>query len=284
VNRNYLQAAVDIARESGALLADCFARGVRSEAKGRFDLVTEADRAAEALILGRLRAEFPSHTVVAEESGKHAGSSASCRWYVDPLDGTKNFARGYPAFTLSIALEYADQLVLGVVFDPIRQEMFSAERGAGAFCNNTRIHVSAVDRVEQCLVTTGFPSATRHRHSNMHLFCQVSMTTQGLRRTGSSALDLSYVASGRVDAFWDIGLSAWDVAAGLVLVSEAGGSYSDLRGRRFSLSAPDLLADNALVHDSFVQMFGSGLDTEGAVTACRSCTPDGRLHAEPLSR
>lgn len=257
MDRCYLQAAVDIARASGAVLADCFAKGVRAEAKGRFDLVTNADRAVEAAILERVRSDFPTHSVLAEESGGHTGTSDTYRWYVDPLDGTKNFARGYPAFSLSLALECAGELVVGVVFDPIRQEMFAAERGAGAFCNDERIHVSCVHQLDQCLVTTGFPSAKRHRESNMQLFWRLSMATQGLRRTGSSALDLSYVACGRTDAFWDIGLSAWDVAAGLVLVSEAGGRYSDLRGGRFALTHADLLADNAIVHGALVEMFSA---------------------------
>ena len=287
VNKGYLQTAVDIAREAGALLADSFAKGVCSEAKGDFDLVTEADRASEALILGRIRSEFPSHSVVAEESGRHAGSSSADRWYIDPLDGTKNFARGYPAFSLSLALERAGELVLGVVFDPIRQEMFSAERGAGAFRNDQRIHVSRVDRLEQCLVTTGFPSAKRHRQSNLQLFCQVSMATQGLRRTGSSALDLSYVACGRLDAFWDIGLSSWDVAAGLVLVSEAGGRCSNLRGDRFTMAGTDLLTDllvdNSLVHDLFVRMFSEVLAGRQAIPQCDSCTEGNRLQSEPRS-
>lgn len=263
LNKDYLRAAVDIARESGALLVDAFGKGVRSEAKDDFDLVTEADRASEDIILRRLLSAFPSHTVIAEESGVRGGSSPAYRWHVDPLDGTKNFVRGYPAFALSLALECAGELVLGVVFDPVRQELFSAERGAGAFCNDERIQVSRVAQLEQCLVTTGFPSAKRHRHLNVQLLCQVSMTTQGLRRTGSSALDLSYVACGRVDAFWDIGLSSWDIAAGLVLVSEAGGRYSDLCGGRFATTAPDLLAANPIVHDSFVEVFTGVLAETG---------------------
>jgi myo-inositol-1(or 4)-monophosphatase len=253
VAKGYLQVAVEIARESGAMLADCFAKGVHAEAKGRFDVVTAADRAVEAVILGRIGSEFPTHSVLAEESGGQAGSSDTYRWYVDPLDGTKNFARGYPAFSVSLALECAGELVVGVVFDPVRQEMFAAERGAGAFCNDERMHVSGVHRLEQCLVTTGFPSAKRHRESDMRLFWQLSMGTQGVRRTGSSALDLGYVACGRTDAFWDIGL---------MLVSEAGGRYSDLQGGRFALTDTHLLADNAIVHDSLVQMFSDALGAE----------------------
>ena len=255
----FLDIAVDVARESGAMLADAFAKGARSEPKGRFDVVTEADHASEALIVSRIRTEFPSHAVVSEEGGGHAGGPDPYCWYVDPLDGTKNFVRGYPSFAVSLALKCGSELVLGVVFDPIRQELFAAERNAGASCNDQRIGVSRVRRLDQCLMSTGFPSARRHARMNTPVFHHICMTTQGLRRTGSSALDLSYLACGRIDAFWDIGLSAWDVAAGLVLVAEAGGCYSDLRGGRVSFMGPELLADNTLVHDALVQVFSDVL-------------------------
>jgi myo-inositol-1(or 4)-monophosphatase len=256
---DYVGAAIEIARESGERLADLFARGVCAEAKGRFDVVTEADRVAETVAVQRIRSTFPSHTVVAEEGSGYTDTSSIYRWFVDPLDGTKNFARGYPAFSVSIALACADQLIMGVVFDPLRDEMFSAELGGGAFRNDERVRVSRVNRLEQCLVATGFPSAARHRHSDAHAFHRVSMLTQGARRTGSSALDLAYVASGRLDAFWDIGLCSWDVAAGAVLVCEAGGRCSNLRGGRFALRSPDLLADNALVHEALVNAFTEAL-------------------------
>jgi myo-inositol-1(or 4)-monophosphatase len=255
VRNSFLDVAVDVAQESGAMLVEAFGNGVQSETKGRLDIVTDADRASERLIVGRIRSEFPTHAVVSEEGGGHAGGPDPYCWYVDPLDGTRNFAREYPAFSVSLALKCGDELVLGVVFDPMRQELFAAERQAGAFCNGRRINVSRVRRLEQCLMATGFPSAKRHAKFNTPLFHHICMTTQGLRRTGSSALDLSYVACGRIDAFWDIGLSAWDVAAGVVLVSEAGGCYSDLQGGRVSFSDGELLADNALVHGPLVQAF-----------------------------
>src|SRR5262249_45684200 len=157
-----------------------------------------------AIILDRLRREFPSHGVVTEESGEYPGTSSTYRWYVDPLDGSKNFARGYPAFAVSLALACGEQLIVGVVFDPTRGELFLPVHGAGASCNARRIRVSTVSRLEECLVGTGYPSAARHADPNVALLHRVSMTTQGLRRTGSSALDLSYVACGRLDAFWDI--------------------------------------------------------------------------------
>jgi myo-inositol-1(or 4)-monophosphatase len=254
MTRDFLRAAIEIAEASGALLADCFERDVASYAKSRFDVVTEADHASEALILDRLGFLFPSHGVIAEESGvRVCGDSPYC-WHVDPLDGTKNFARGYPAFAVSLALECAGELVAGVVFDPVRQELFSAERGAGAFRNAQRIHVSDIHHLERCLITTGFPSASRHRQLDVDMFHRISMATQGLRRTGSSALDLAYVACGRVDAFWDLGLQSWDVAAGILLVTEAGGRCSAMSGAPFTLCGADLLADNGVVHDAFLQI------------------------------
>jgi myo-inositol-1(or 4)-monophosphatase len=256
---DFLRTAIKIAHESGAVLAELFARGASARAKGAFDVVTEADEVAERIVLDRLRLAFPSHGVVAEESGGYRGSSSTHRWHVDPLDGTKNFARGYPAFSLSLALECEGDLVVGVVFDPIRRELFAAERGSGAWCNDQRMHVSSIERLEQCLVTTGFPSAARHRHGDIPPLHHVAMRTQGVRRTGSSALDLSYVACGRLDAFWDVGLRSWDVAAGLVLTSEAGGRYSDLRGRSFDFDSPDLLAANPRVHGLFAQVFSDVL-------------------------
>jgi len=259
VGSRYLDVAIGAAREAGMVLAARFAAGVQAEAKGRFDLVTDADRAAERIILERLKSEYPSHAVVAEESGQRAGTSSTHRWYVDPLDGTKNFARGYPIFAVSIAMECGGDLVAGVVFDPIRDELFGAERGGGAFCNGRRISVSMACRLDQCLIATGFPSASRHTCPDVRLLSQLSMTTQGLRRSGSSALDLAYVASARVDAFWDIGLQPWDVAAGRLLVTEAGGCCSDFRGGGLTLDAAELLADNGGVHDLLVQAFANVL-------------------------
>jgi myo-inositol-1(or 4)-monophosphatase len=256
---DFLRTVSEIARESGAVLAELFSRGVSADAKGTFDVVTEADHVAEKIVLDRIRRAFPSHGVIAEEGGGYRGSSSSHRWHVDPLDGTKNFVRGYPAFSVSLALERDDDLILGVVFDPIRGELFAAERGGGARCNDRPVRVSAVDRLEQSLVATGFPSASRHRHMEIPPLHHVVMRTQGIRRTGSSALDLCYVACGRLDAFWDLGLRSWDVAAGLVLVAEAGGTYSDLRGRPVGWPGPDLLAANPQVHALLVEAFSGVL-------------------------
>jgi len=234
-----LEAAVEIAREAGALLATFFERRVPFELKGEFDLVTEADRASEKLVVERLRSYFPSHGIVAEEGGGYT-SSSEYRWYVDPLDGTTNFA---------------GEMVVGVVFDPIRQEMFTAERGSGAYLNNRRIRVSAAARLEDSLLCTGFASRRRHLDVNVHFYHQLAMATHGVRRTGSAAIDLAWVASGRLDAFWEFGLNPWDMAAGNLLVAEAGGRISDMKGQPHHLASPHLLADNGRLHELILEVF-----------------------------
>jgi myo-inositol-1(or 4)-monophosphatase len=217
--------------------------------------VTEADRASEKLVIERLRMHFPSHAIVAEETGGHAGTS-EYRWYVDPLDGTTNFAHSFPMFNVTLALERAGELVAGIVFDPIRQEMFTAERGAGAWLNNRKIRVSSIQRLEQSLLCTGFPSRKRHANVNVHFFHQAAMTTHGVRRTGTAAIDLAYVACGRLDGFWEFGLNPWDMAAGTLLITEAGGRVSDMRGAAHALNSPHLLADNGHLHDEILTLFG----------------------------
>jgi myo-inositol-1(or 4)-monophosphatase len=247
---------VEIAREAGALLANYFERRVVFELKGDFDLVTEADRASEKLVVERLRSHFPSHSIVAEEGGGHT-SSSDYRWYVDPLDGTTNFAHSFPMFNVTLGLEHAGEIIAGVVFDPVRQEMFTAERGAGAYLNNHRIRVSAVKRLEDSLGSTGFPSRKRHQNVNIHFYHQMAMASHGVRRTGSAAIDLAYVACGRLDLFWEFGLNPWDMAAGVLLVQEAGGRISDMKGAPHSITrSPDVLADNGTLHSQVIEIFG----------------------------
>lgn len=248
--------AVQIAREAGALVLAAFGQ-TQSEAKGRFDLVTPADRAADAHILQRLRERYPGCAVVAEESGVQAGT-ADLRWFVDPLDGSKNFVRGYPAFAVSLAAADARGLLAGVIFDPLRDELFMAERGGGAYCNGQRIQVAATPDLGGAVITTGYPSATRHRPPRMDLLSALAMATQGLRRSGSSALDLAYVACGRVDAFWDTGLGSWDVAAGALLVAEAGGRCTAVNGHAFEAGGGDVLAAGAAVHGALLALLNEG--------------------------
>jgi myo-inositol-1(or 4)-monophosphatase len=250
----YLETAAAIAREAGALIADYHARGIGFELKGDFDLVTEADRASERLIVDRLRSHFPTHSIVAEEGGGLEASS-EYRWYVDPLDGTTNFAHGFPMFNVTLGLERAGELIAGVVYHPIHDEMFTAEAGAGAFLNDRRIHVSKVARVEDALVATGFPSRKRHENVNVHFYYQLAMMSHGVRRAGAAALDLAYVACGRLDAFWEFGLNPWDMAAGVLLVREAGGTTSDMHGAPFSLRGPQMLADNSTLHQPMLGVF-----------------------------
>jgi myo-inositol-1(or 4)-monophosphatase len=251
---SYLEIAAEIAREAGALLSQYFERRIGFELKGEHDLVTEADRASEKLVVERLRSHFPTHSIVGEEGAEHKGASEFC-WYVDPLDGTTNFAHGFPMYNITMGLEQSGELIAGVIFDPERNEMFASERGSGAYLNHRRIRVSKVARVEDALVATGFPSRKRHQNVNVHFYYQLAMISHGVRRAGSAALDLAYVASGRLDAFWEFGLNPWDMAAGILLIEEAGGKCTDMQGAPASLRGPHLLTDNGAVHDGMLGIF-----------------------------
>ena len=251
---SYLETAVEIARESGSLLANFLERRIGFELKGDFDLVTEADRASERLVIERLRSHFPSHGIMAEEGGGHE-SASDYVWYVDPLDGTTNFAHGFPVFNITLALEKAGQMIAGVVYDPTRNEMFAAERGGGAYLNGRRVHVSKVTKLESTLVATGFPSRNRHLNVNVHFYYQLAMLTHGVRRAGAAALDLAYVACGRLDGFWEFGLNPWDMAAGWLLIEEAGGRCSEMRRGELSVRSPHLLATNGAVHEETLAVF-----------------------------
>ena len=255
---SFLETAIEIGRDAGALIAQAVERRAgrdRSfELKGEHDLVTETDRASERLVVERLHRAFPTHSIVAEEGSRQAGASEYC-WYVDPLDGTTNFAHGFPVFNVSIGLERAGELIAGVIVDPTRNELFSAERGSGAWLNGRRIQVSQASRLEDSLAGTGFPSRKRHRNVNVHFFYQLAMVSHGVRRAGAAALDLAYVACGRLDLFWEFTLNPWDVAAGVLLVREAGGTVTDMHGAPLDLRGPHILADNGVVHQETVQLF-----------------------------
>ncbi len=250
----FLESAIGIAHEAGSLLQWYFERHVRFELKGDFDLVTEADRASEKLIVERLKARFPEHGIVAEEGGGHE-SPSEYRWYVDPLDGTTNFAHGYPIYNVTLALEKAGELIAGVIFDPARKELFACEKGSGAFLNGGRIHVSKARKLEECLLSTGFPSRRRHQDVNIHFYYQLAMETHGVRRGGAAAIDLAYVACGRLDGYWEFGLSPWDMAAGKLLVAEAGGLCSDMNGGPHALRSPHILASNGSIHEEAIGLF-----------------------------
>jgi len=254
---SFVETAAQIACEAGSLLRYYFERRVSFEMKGDFDLVTEADKASEKLVVERLKESFPQHGIVAEEGGGHESSTSDYRWYVDPLDGTTNFAHSYPVWNVTLALEKAGELIAGVVFDPTRDELFTAERGSGAFLNGRRIHVSKVALVADSLLCTGFPNHNRATNPNIHFFHELAMTAHGVRRSGSAAVDLAHVACGRLDGFWEIGLSPWDMAAGILLVEEAGGVCTDMKGGPHHLKSPHMLTDNGSIHEELTSVFAS---------------------------
>jgi myo-inositol-1(or 4)-monophosphatase len=267
-SESFLPAMSAIAREAGALLMQYFQKGLKIEYKGDADLVTAADRASEALIRERVGKQFPSHDVLGEEQGLN-DRGGDYRWYVDPLDGTTNFAHGYPVFCVSMALERRApeqaRRIAGVVYDPTRDELFSAEQGRGAHLNGAPIHVSKAAQLKECLLATGFPSHKRHKSPNIHFYHQITLRTHGVRRAGSAALDLCNVASGRFDGFWEFNLNPWDTAAGVLIVEEAGGKVSRFDGSPFELDSRETLGSNGLVHAALVQEFqeifaGRGLE------------------------
>ncbi len=262
---SYLPEVEPIAREAGALLMGYYAKHVTIEYKGDVDLVTVADRASEKLIVERLQARWPEHGVVGEE-GTRTETDAEYRWYVDPLDGTTNFAHGYPVFCVSIALVRRDgQLEVGVLYDPTRDEMFSAERGQHATLNGKKLQVSRTKTLAESLLGTGFPSHKRHKNPNIHFYHQLTLRSHGVRRAGSAALDLANVASGRYDGYWEFNLNPWDTAAGVLIVQEAGGTVTRFDGTPFRLDSREVLASNGRIHQELIQNFaemfaGRGLE------------------------
>jgi myo-inositol-1(or 4)-monophosphatase len=263
-NFAYIPVMSAIAREAGALLMQYFDQHIKIEYKGEADLVTIADRKSEALIRERIRARWPDHDVLGEEEGLR-DTGSEYRWYVDPLDGTTNFAHGFPVFCVSMGLEHRGNMIAGLCFDPTRDEMFSAERGKGALLNDRPIQVSKVSRLAESLVATGFPSHKRHKNPNIFFYHQITLHTHGVRRAGSAALDLCSVACGRFDGFWEFNLNPWDTAAGVLVLEEAGGRVSDFHGGPFQLNSRETLASNGLIHDALLHEFaeifaGRGLE------------------------
>ena len=247
-------AAVEFAREAGALLREGYGRAHVPERKGRIDLVTEYDRRAERLLIARIASRFPAHAVLAEESGAHA-ASGNTRWILDPLDGTTNFAHNYPFFSVSVAAETDGRLVAGAVFDPVRDEMFAAAAGHGATLNGEPIRVSDVERVEDGLLVTGFPYDVReHPERILPLFRAFLLRAQGVRRDGSAALNFCYLAAGRFDGFWEDDLSPWDMAAGALIVCEAGGTVTDYAGEPFRIDGRRILGSNGRLHPEMMEI------------------------------
>jgi myo-inositol-1(or 4)-monophosphatase len=265
---NFLPAMSSIAREAGALLMNYFDQHIKIEYKGDADLVTAADRASEALIRERIREIWPSHDILGEEQGL-SDQGSEYRWYVDPLDGTTNFAHGYPVFCVSMALEHRvpngdgakdgssvrGQRIAAAIYDPTRDELFTAEQGKGAWLNDKAIHVSKVAALKESLLATGFPSHKRHKNPNIYFYHQITLHSHGVRRAGSAALDLCSVASGRYDGFWEFNLNPWDTAAGVLIVEEAGGKVTRFDGSPFEIDSRETLASNGVLHEALKQEF-----------------------------
>ena len=251
---SFLKLAARAAQDAGKLLRERMGQGVLYELKSsHHDLVTEGDRLAERAILERISREYPNHSVLSEESPPVRADS-SYRWVIDPLDGTANYAHGMPFFSVSIALEENGQIVLGVVYDPVRDELFSAAAGEGAKLNGHPIRVSRAKQLKECLLATGFPHRPEMQDRNLRYYGAFLPVTQSLRRIGSAALCLAYVAAGRLDGYWDLDLKRWDLAAGYLLVSEAGGRVSDLIGKKLLPEGHELVASNGSIHPEMLQI------------------------------
>ena len=251
-------AAESMARAAGAVLLEGYGTRHAPERKGRIDLVTEFDRRSEALLLAEIARRFPGHAVLAEESGAHAAVGAPARWLIDPLDGTTNFAHNYPFFAVSIGVESQGELQAGAIYDPVRDEMFSAAAGSGARLNGAPIQVSAIERIEDALLVTGFPYDVRERPREfLGPFQAMLVRAQGVRRDGSAALNLCYLAMGRFDGFWEASLSPWDLAAGVLMVREAGGTVTRHDGSEFRLEGRQILASNRRLHPEMIRILAS---------------------------
>src|SRR6266480_1323083 len=251
-----------MARDAGRILIDRQGRSLQVSSKGDINLVTEADLAAEKLIIERIQSYYPRHAILAEESGasneSETGAVAEWKWIIDPLDGTTNYAHGYPCFCVSIAVERAGKIEIGVIYDPVRDEMFAAERGQGVTLNDRTIRVSEVDELNSAMLCTGFPYDVRERPDFARQFTNFTMRAQAVRRDGSAALDLAFVACGRFDGFWEDGLNPWDVAAGVLLVAEAGGRVTDFKDGVLDIYTPKVLASNGLIHEAMMAVLEDG--------------------------
>jgi len=250
----YLNRAVELAREAGELQRARLWTALKIEHKGTIDLVTEVDKASEALLVGGLQQTFPEHDFLAEEND-YGSRGASHKWIIDPLDGTTNFAHGFPWFAVSMALEIDGEVCLGIIYHPMMNELFCAVKGEGAELNGTRLQVSKRAPLQNCLLATGFPydSATDRENNFVH-FINFQMSCRGIRRAGAAALDLAYVAAGRIDGFWESKLKPWDVAAGGLLVREAGGRVTAFDGADYSVYKHRIVASNGWIHDEMLTM------------------------------
>ncbi len=252
--------AQSIAREAGAILRDRFGQPHDVRFKGPIDMVTEADQASEALISERLRAAFPDHDLLGEEGARGSTSNSPYRWVIDPLDGTTNFTHGLPTFAVSIGLENDGAPMVGVVYDPMRDEMFVAKRGAGATLNGQPLHVAATSELFRALLVTGFSYTMELRALQAEIWRDFLTRVQAIRQTGSAALNLCYIAAGRLDGYWERGISPWDVAAGALMVIEAGGVVTSMTGGAYRSDDREILASNGFLHDELLTVIATHPD------------------------
>ncbi len=251
-----LNFAIETAREAGQILLEKFGRKIGVFKKGDINLVTEADLASEKLIIERIKSYHPKHSILAEESGEAViiGGENRWKWIIDPLDGTTNYAHGYPCFCVTIALEHDGEIVIGVTFDPTRNELFAAEKGNGATLNNKPIRVSETEKLSEALICTGFPYDFKQKDNFAQHLTDFLLNSRGVRRDGSAAIDLAYVACGRFDGFWEEGLNPWDVAAGVLLIEEAGGQVSRYDGTKIDIYNPPICASNGAIHSDMLNI------------------------------
>ncbi|MGH7739912.1 MAG: inositol monophosphatase family protein [bacterium] len=265
---HFLKTAVQAAKAAGKIHKAHYGRvrDIRFKSGNQLDLVTEVDGRCETVILNLLKKKFPAHTFWGEESGGKLDPS-NYTWIVDPLDGTTNYAHAYPFFCVSIALVKGNRLLAGVIYDSLRDECFTAERGQGAFLNGRRLRVSKTSDLKQSLLCTGFAYGVLKTHYNFDNFRNFVLKSQGVRRDGSAAMNLAYVAAGRFEGFWERGIQAWDMAAGVLLVLEAGGKVTDISGKPFNLLAQNALASNGKMHRSIFKVLWDGQDEKKWVKA-----------------
>ncbi|HEY0461744.1 MAG TPA: inositol monophosphatase family protein [Pyrinomonadaceae bacterium] len=251
-----LNFAIETARAAGQILLEKYGRKINISKKGDINLVTEADLASEKLIIERIRSYYPKHAILAEESGNAVllDGTNKFKWIIDPLDGTTNFAHGYPCFCVTIALEHDGEIVVGVTFDPTRSELFAAEKGKGATLNNKPIRVSETESLSEALIVTGFPYNFKEKANFGRHLTDFLLHSRGVRRDGSAAIDMAYVACGRFDGFWEEGLNPWDVAAGYLLIEEAGGQVTFYNGDRYDIYSPPIVGSNGLIHREMLEV------------------------------
>jgi myo-inositol-1(or 4)-monophosphatase len=256
---DFQKIAIRAVREAGAIQKEWLRKDKKIELKGAINLVTEVDRRCEQRIVGIIKKAFPEHNILTEETPMTDKLPSPYRWIIDPLDGTTNYAHGYPCFSTSIALELEGEICLGAVYDPLLDELFLARQGKGAFLNNEQIFVSKTEQLTNALICTGFPYDVRESpENNLDHFNRFIMEARAIRRDGSAALDLCYVAAGRFDGFWELKLYPWDVAAGKLIIEEAGGRVTDFGGDSLDIYNKQILASNGRIHEEMIMVLQRG--------------------------